>query len=89
MSRKTAGGLNNMMIRTANDLKELNAALDKCKNPVWLMGPNDEAYNMKNEEEYIEGIIRLAEDHDDQLGIFTTSYEDEKTMLQFIEKMAA
>ena len=39
MSRKTAGGLNNMMIRTANDLKELNAALDKCTNPVWLMGP--------------------------------------------------
>ena len=28
-----------MMIRTANDLKELNAALDKCTNPVWLMGP--------------------------------------------------
>ena len=43
MSRKTAGGLNNMKIRTANDLKELNAVLDKCKNPVWLMGPNDEA----------------------------------------------
>ena len=56
MSRKTAGGLNNMKIRTANDLKELNAVLDKCKNPVWLMGPNDEAYNMKNEEEYIEGL---------------------------------
>ena len=78
-----------MMIRTANDLKELNAALDKCTNPVWLMGPNDEAYNMKNEEEYIEGIIRLAEDHDDQLGIFTTSYEDEMTMMHFIEQMAA
>ena len=78
-----------MKIRTANDLKELNAALDKCTNPVWLMGPNDEAYNMKNEEEYIEGIIRLAEDHDEQLGIFTTSYEDEMTMMHFIEKMAA
>ena len=89
MSRKTAGGLNNMKIRTANDLKELNAVLDKCKNPVWLMGPNDEAYNMKNEEEYIEGIIRLTEGHDDQLGIFTTSYEDEMTMMNFLEKMAA
>ena len=78
-----------MKIRTENDLKELNAVLDKCKNPVWLMGPNDEAYNMKNEEEYIEGIIRLAEDHDEQLGIFTTSYEDEMTMMNFLEKMAA
>jgi len=78
-----------MKIRTAKELKELNAALEKCTNEVWLMGPNDESYNMKNEEEYIEGIIRLAEDHDDQLGIFTTSYEDEMTMMNFLEKMAA
>jgi hypothetical protein len=78
-----------MKIRTANELKKLNAALDKCTHSVWLMGPNDEAYNLKNEEEYIEGIIRLAEDHDDQLGIFTTSREDEMTMMNFLEKMAA
>ena len=62
-----------MKIRTANELKELNAALDKCKNPVWLMGPNDEAFNMMDEEEYIEGIIKLAEDHDDQLMISSES----------------
>ena len=78
-----------MKIRTANDLKELNAALDKCTNPVWLMGPNDEPYNMKNAEEDIEGIIRLAEDHDEQLGFFTASPKDEVTMMHFLEQMAA
>ena len=78
-----------MKIRTANELKELNAALNKCTNPVWLMGPNDEVYNMKNEDEYIEGMIRLTEGHDDQLGIFTDSYEDEVTMLKFFKQMAA
>ena len=78
-----------MKIRTAKELKELNAALEKCTNEVWLMGPNDESYNMKNEEEYIEGIIRLAEDHDEQLGFFTASREDEKAMMHFLEKMAA
>ena len=78
-----------MKIRTANELKELNAALNKCTNEVWLIGPNDESFNMKNEDEYIEGIIRLTEGHDDQLGIFTTSYEDEMTMMNFLEKMAA
>ena len=51
-----------MMIRTANDLKELNAALDKCTK---------------------------AEDHDDQLGIFTTSREDEAVMMKYFLKMAA
>ena len=78
-----------MKIRTANELKELNAALNNCTDTVWLMGPNDECYNMKNEEEYIEGIIRLAEDNDEQLGFFTASNEDEKTMMHFLEKMAA
>ena len=31
-----------MKIRTANDFKELNAVLDKCKNPVWLTGRRDD-----------------------------------------------
>ena len=78
-----------MKIRTAKELKELNAALNNCTDTVWLMGPNDECYNMKNEEEYIEGMIKLTEGHDDQLGIFTASYEDEMTMMKYFEKMAA
>ena len=78
-----------MNIRTADDIREFNAALDKYTHSVWLMGPNDEAYNMKNEDEYIEGMIRLTEGHDDQLGIFTTSYEDEMTMMNYFEQMAA
>ena len=78
-----------MNIRTGNDIKEFNAALNKCTNPVWLMGPNNESYNMKNEDEYIEGMIRLTEDHDEQLGIFTTSYEDEMTMMRYFKKIAA
>ena len=78
-----------MNIRTANDIKEFNAALDKCTHSVWLMGPNDEIYNMKNEDEYIEGMIKLTEGHDEQLGIFTTSYEDEMTMMNYLEQMAA
>ena len=57
-----------MKIRTASELKELNAALSKCTKDVWLIGANDEAFNMMNEEEYIEGIIRLAEDHDELPG---------------------
>ncbi len=78
-----------MNITTGNDIKAFNAALDKCTGEVWLMGPNDESYNMKNEEEYIEGMIRLTEEHDDQLGIFTTSYEDEMTMMKYFEQKAA
>ena len=78
-----------MKITTANEIREFNAALANCKKEVWLMGPNDESFNMKNEDEYIEGIIRLTEGHDEQLGIFTTSYEDEMTMMNYFEQKAA
>lgn len=53
------------------------------------MGPNDECYNMKNEEEYIAGILKWREGHDDQLGIFTTSCEDEAVMMDFCQRLAA
>ena len=78
-----------MKIRNENELKAFKAAVDKCTYPVWLMGPNDEAYNMKNEEEYIKGILRVTEGCDEQLGIFTSTYEDEMTMMRFFEQMAA
>ncbi len=78
-----------MKFRTGNEIKEFNAALDKCTNAVWLMGPNDEAYNMKNTDEYINGILRLTESDADQFGIFTNSYEDEMALMSICEKMAA
>lgn len=78
-----------MKIRTGNEIKEFNAALNKCTNEVWLMGPNDESYNMKNADEYIYGILKLTEGDADQFGIFTTSYADEAAMLGICEKLAA
>ncbi len=78
-----------MKFRTGNEIKEFNEALNKCTNAVWLMGPNDEAYNMKDSDEYINGILRLTESDSDQFGIFTTSYADEAAMFAICEKLAA
>ena len=78
-----------MKIRTYEELKEFKAAIDECTSSVWLMGPGEEYYNMKNEEDYINAVIRLAETDADQLGIFTTSGHDEKVMLPICEKLAA
>lgn len=78
-----------MKIRTYEELKEFKAAIDECTSSVWLMGPGEEYYNMKNEEDYINGVIRLAETDADQLGIFTTSGHDERVMLPICEKLAA
>ena len=78
-----------MKIRTANEMKEFKVALNKCTKSVWLIGPNDECYNMKKEDEYINGILKITEGDGDQFGIFTGSYEDEAVMWEICEKLAA
>ena len=50
-----------MKIRTGNEIREFNEALEKCTSLVWLMGPDDECYNMKDADEYIDGILRITE----------------------------
>lgn len=88
-SNQAAGGLYIMKIRTENEIKEFNAALDKCTTPVWLMGPNDEAYNMKSADGYVKAMTILTEGEGEQFGIFTGSYNDEAFMTEICHKMAA
>ena len=82
-----------MRIRNYSEIQELNAALDKCENSVWLMGPNDEYYNMKDADQYINGILRLTEGNRngdaDQFGLYTNSYRDEALLEGICEKLAA
>lgn len=77
-----------MRIRTENEVKEFNAALDRCTSSVWLMGPGEE-YNMKNEGDYAQGMARLMGGNADQLGIFTTSNADLAVMMDICQKLAA
>jgi len=63
--------------------------IEKCTSIVWLMGPNDECYNMKNADEYIDGILRITENNGEQFGIFTSSYEDQEIMTNFLRTLAA
>ena len=78
-----------MKIRTGNEIREFNEALEKCTSVVWLMGPDDECDNMKDADEYIDGILRITEKNGDQFGIFTSSYEDQEIMANFLRRLAA
>ena len=78
-----------MKIRTGNEIREFNEALEKCTSVVWLMGPDDECYNMEDADEYIDGILRITEKNGDQFGIFTSSYEDQEIMANFLRRLAA
>lgn len=78
-----------MQIRTENEIKEFNAALDKCKKPVWLMGPSGDCFNLKEAGGYGKGMAKLLESDVNQYGIFTATYEDEMIMMDFCRRMAA
>lgn len=78
-----------MQIRTENEIKEFNAALDKCSRSVWLMGPSGDCFDLKNAEEYGRGMAKLMESDDNQYGIFTASFEDEMIMMDICRRMAA
>lgn len=82
-----------MKIRNYSEIQELNAALEKCTNSVWLMGPNDEFYDMKNPEEFINGILRLTEGNKsndaDQFGLYTNTLQDEVILKDVCRKLAA
>ena len=82
-----------MKIRNYSEIQELNAALEKCTNSVWLMGPNGEFYDMKNPEEFINGILRLTEGNKnndaDQFGLYTNTLQDEVILKDVCRKLAA
>ena len=78
-----------MRIRTENELKEFNAALDRCEGPVWVIGPAGEQYNLKEAGEYSQGISRLLEGESNQFGIFTGCYRDDMVMMDLCYRLAA
>ena len=78
-----------MRTRTENDVKRFNEAIAKCTRPVWLVSSEGTSYNMKSTEDYYAGMGRWVKDSNDEMEIFTCSYEDEEVMLQFLQQMHA
>ena len=72
-----------MKNRTENDVREFNEAIAKCVRPVWLVSSEGKTYNMKSAEEHDEAMARWIKDTNDEMEIFTCTYEDEAVMMNF------
>ena len=75
-----------MKIRTDEDIRAFQKALDRCERPVWLVSPHGEQFNLKTARGQIEGISCLLKDKWEQSEIFTSSFRDEAVMFEFVKQ---
>ena len=74
-----------MKIRTDEDIRAFQSALDCCRNTVWLVSPKGKQYNLKTARGQIEGISCLLNDRFEESQLFASSFEDEMVLFGFIE----
>ena len=73
-----------MKIRTDEDIRAFQKALDLCKRAVLLLAPNGDQFDLKTARGQIEGISYLLNDRYEQAELFTSCYEDEMVMFGFL-----
>jgi len=78
-----------MTSRTENDVRNFNEAINKCRRPVWLATADGTYYNMKSAPEHDAAMAKWIKDTNDEMEIFTCSYEDEAVMTRFWNQMHA
>jgi len=72
-----------MKIRTKKDIEDFQAAIDECRNTVWLVSAKGEQYNMKSDREWPLGIARLLKDDREEMEIYACNFHDESVMMGF------
>ena len=78
-----------MKIRTRQDMDAFQAALDKCSETVWLIGPGGEQFDLKSDRELPQGLGRLIRDDADTMELFASNYADEMVMMDFYSRHVA
>ncbi len=76
-----------MTIRTNNEIKMFEDAINHCRKPVWLITPDGEKYDLKTPAGRCLGIACLvnAKDYEDP-ELFASCYEDEMVFFDFFRR---
>ena len=78
-----------MTTRTENEVRNFNEAINKCRMPVFLVSSDGTEYNMESADQNKAGMDRWIKDRNNEMEIFTCSYEDEAVMTRFWNQMHA
>ena len=73
-----------MSIRTENELKKFEDAINRCRNTVFVVTPDGTEYDLKAPEDHKKGMAALF-NADDSMDaeIFATTHEDEMVMIDY------
>lgn len=78
----------NMLLKNANNIEDLIAAVNKCRGDVILRSTDGlEEFNLKSTLSQYMAIGRLVEDYGDKYEIFCMNRADESYMLQFFHQL--
>ena len=75
-----------MKIRTSEEMRLFEQALDQCKKAVLLLTPDGRQFDLKNPMGRHQGIAQLLSVNKNRLEpeIYTNCFEDEMVMFDFI-----
>ncbi len=73
-----------MKLKDVNQVNEFLAAVNQCKDQVYLVSPYGDRFNLKSQLSQYIAIAALVNQAGDDLELFCDSKEDEAVMMKYI-----
>jgi len=74
-----------MKIRTNEEIRMFEDAINRCRKAVFLVTPDGRQYDMKTPSGFCQGMTMLLNAQDfAEPELFTTCFEDEMVMFEYI-----
>ena len=76
-----------MILRSINDVDAFRKVINSCEGAVWLERAMGDKFDLKSIFSQYIAIGRLLEDHNEELEIFATSFEDTVKISNFLKSV--
>ena len=77
-----------MKLNNITDVQKFTAAINACKNDVYLRSQEGDQFNLKSSLSQYIAIGRLLEESGDSLELFAQTREDEAILLELLGELS-
>ena len=77
-----------MKLNNVTDVQKFVAAVNACKNDVYLRSQEGDQFNLKSSLSQYIAIGRLLEESGDSLELFAQTREDEALLMQMLSELS-
>ena len=77
-----------MKLNNITDVQKFTAAINACKNDVYLRSQEGDQFNLKSSLSQYIAIGRLLEESGDSLELFAQTREDESLLLEMLGELS-